>query len=125
MASTEIQFKSLTPILRIFDVKKAKEFYLDYLEFTLDWQHGDEDSPIYMQVSKGDCILHLSEHHGDCCPGAALNIEVQGIEALHAKLQAKNYKYFRPGLETTPWNTREISVIDGFGNKLNMFERLT
>ncbi|OPH54774.1 hypothetical protein BC351_30460 [Paenibacillus ferrarius] len=125
MASTEIQFKSLTPILRIFDVKKAKEFYLDYLEFTLDWQQGDEDSPIYMQVSQGGCILHLSEHHGDCCPGAALNIEVQGIEALHAKLLAKNYKYFRPGLETTPWNTREISVIDGFGNKLNMFERLT
>ena len=37
-----MQFTRLTPILRIFDVAKAKEFYLDFLGFTLDWQHSFE-----------------------------------------------------------------------------------
>src|SRR5262245_52175620 len=58
------------PILRIFDVEKAKEFYLDYLGFKVDWEHRfEEDSPLYMQISLGEFVLHLSEHYGDGCPG--------------------------------------------------------
>lgn len=30
---------SVTPILRIFDEAKAREFYIDYLGFTVDWDH--------------------------------------------------------------------------------------
>ena len=42
------------PIFRIFDVGKAKEFYVDYLGFTVDWEHHFEDNtPLYMQVSLG------------------------------------------------------------------------
>jgi hypothetical protein len=29
------------------------------------------DLPLYMQVSRDGSVLHLSEHHGDCSPGAA------------------------------------------------------
>jgi len=54
------------PIFRIFDEAKAREFYVDFLGFTIDWEHRFEPGlPLYMQVSKDDCILHLSEHHGD------------------------------------------------------------
>ena len=42
------------PILRIFDVAKAKEFYLDYLGFRTDWEHRFEPG-LYMQISKGGC----------------------------------------------------------------------
>ncbi len=28
-----------TPILRIFDETKAKEFYVDFLVFNIDWEH--------------------------------------------------------------------------------------
>lgn len=36
------------PILRIFDEEKAKEFYLDFLEMKLDWEHRFEPKfPIY------------------------------------------------------------------------------
>ena len=39
------------PIFRIFDVGKAKEVYVDYLGFTVDWEHHFEDNtPLYMQV---------------------------------------------------------------------------
>jgi hypothetical protein len=41
------------PILRILDERKAKEFYLEFLGFTLDWEHRFEPGlPLYLQVSK-------------------------------------------------------------------------
>lgn len=46
-------FGKTIPILRIFDAAKAKEFYIDFLGFKVDWQHRFEDGlPLYMQISK-------------------------------------------------------------------------
>lgn len=108
-----------TPILRIFDEVKAKEFYVDFLGFKIDWEHRFEEGlPLYMQVSKDNCVLHLSEHHGDCCPGAAMRIETKEIEEFQKELMAKKYKNSRPGIQETPWGSRDMSISDPFGNKL-------
>ncbi|WP_062106659.1 glyoxalase superfamily protein [Bacillus niameyensis] len=123
MSTSEITLKGITPIFRIFNEEKAKEFYLEFLGFTLDMEHRFEDDlPLYMQISYGNCIIHLSEHHGDCCPGGAIRIEVENLELLHSTLISKKYKYARPGIETTPWNSREVCVWDPFGNKIIFFE---
>lgn len=123
MSDRSFAMKSVTPILRIFDETKARAFYVDYLGFQIDWEHRfEENFPLYMQISLGACTLHLSEHHGDCCPGAAVRIEAESLEAFHAELGAKDYKYARPGIETTPWDTRELTVKDPFGNRLVFFE---
>ncbi len=114
-----MHLKPPIPILRIFDEAKARAFYIDFLGFAEDWAHRFEpDLPLYIQVSLGECVLHLSEHHGDCCPGAALRIEVDGLEAFHASLLAKRFRYARPGLETTPWGSLDMTVTDPFGNRL-------
>ncbi|WP_272917048.1 glyoxalase superfamily protein [Pontibacillus yanchengensis] len=64
MQSTYSILKQSIPIFRIFDEEKAKEFYISYLDFSLDWEHRYEEYfPLYMQVSSGDFMLHLSEHH--------------------------------------------------------------
>ena len=48
-----MSFGKTIPILRIFDEAKAKEFYLDFLGFTIDRQHRFESSlPLHMQLSK-------------------------------------------------------------------------
>lgn len=108
-----------TPILRIFDETRAREFYLDFLGFRLDWEHRFEPGlPLYMQVSSGACVLHLSEHHGDASPGAALRIQTTALDAYQASLLAKAYRYARPGTEDTPWGTREMTIRDPFGNRL-------
>ncbi|WP_305825227.1 glyoxalase superfamily protein [Massilia brevitalea] len=110
---------AIAPILRIFDEAKARAFYVDFLGFQVDWEHRFEPAlPLYLQVSRDGCVLHLSEHHGDCCPGAAMRIAVDDIDALHAELANKNYGYARPGIEATPWGTRDLSVKDPFGNRL-------
>lgn len=111
------------PLLRIFDLAKALEFYAGFLGFEVDWQHRfDPAAPIYLQVSRGGCVLHLTEHHGDCCPGAAVLVCITGIDALHGELVAKDYPYLRPGVETAPWNARVMEVIDPFGNRLRFSE---
>ena len=110
---------TVTPILRIFDEAQAREFYVGFLGFQVDWQHRYEPAlPLYLQVSRDGCILHLSEHHGDCCPGAAIRIETGNIDAYQRELIAKQYGYARPGIDDTPWGSREMSVKDPFGNRL-------
>lgn len=121
-----MQVNRLIPVLRMFSIEKAREFYLDFLGFRLDWEHRFEaDFPLYMQVSRGPLVLHLSEHHGDASPGAALLIDVEGLNAFHAELAAKPYRYAKPGIEETPWGTREMAVTDPFGNRLRFSEMKT
>jgi predicted enzyme related to lactoylglutathione lyase len=110
------------PIIRIFAEDKAKEFYLDFLGFTLEWEHRfEENFPLYAQVKRSDLILHLSEHHGDATPGSAVFIPVEDIDALHQELLAKKYKYAKPGIETADWG-RTMQIMDPFGNRLRFCE---
>lgn len=112
-----------TPILRIFDVAKAKEFYLDFLGFKVDWEHRFEEGfPLYLGISNGSCVLHLTEHHGDCSPGAALRIPTDDLDGYHAQLLAKRYTYAQPGIEVMPWGSRDMSIRDPFGNRLTFFQ---
>lgn len=115
-------FSKPVPILRSFDETSARSFYVDFLGFKVDWEHRFEpDLPLYMQLSLGDCVLHLSEHHGDCSPGAAMRIETKNLEAFAAQLLAKQYKHARPGINDMPWGTRDMSIGDPFGNRLTFF----
>ena len=75
-----------------------------------------------MQVSLGNCVLHLSEHHGDACPGSTVFLRVRNLKAYHAQLAAKNYPYLRPGMETNPWGSIGCDATDPFGNRLRFDE---
>ena len=120
-----MKFHAPVPILRIFDEAKAREFYVGWLGFAVEFEHRFEaDTPIYMGIALGDCRIHLSEHHGDGAPGARIRICVDELEAYHQALTAKQYKYYRPGLQDQEWGTREMTVQDGFGNKLVFFRPL-
>lgn len=119
-----MKMNEVTPILRMFDVEQTIDFYTRFLGFQVDWEHRFEaDFPLYMQISRDHCVLHLSEHYGDACPGSAIRIAIDGIEWYHQQLLAHNYKYARPGLETAPWGTREIRVTDPSGNRITFYEK--
>lgn len=75
-----------------------------------------------MQVSRGHLVLHLSEHHGDACPGSAVSVEMQGLGEFHREIVGKNYKYNRPGLEHTPWQAKCGEMIDPLGNRIRFNE---
>jgi len=113
----------ITPILRIFDEAKAREFYVDYLGFRVDWDHRFEAGmPLYMQLSLDAVTIHLSEHHGDCTPGSAIRVQLNKLDEYYAQLQSQSYKYARPAIEETPWDLRELRVTDPFGNRIVFYE---
>jgi uncharacterized glyoxalase superfamily protein PhnB len=114
-----IEFGRTIPMLRIFSVEKAKEFYLGFLGFTWDWEHRFGDNfPLYAQVSRAGLVLHLSEHHGDATPGSATMIHMKGVDAFHRELAARDYRYAKPGIEDAPWGARTVTIADPFGNRL-------
>jgi hypothetical protein len=118
-----MQSGSITPIFRIFDIALAQSFYIDYLGFQLDWQHQfGENFPLYLQVSKDDCIIHLSEHFGDASPHSAIRIYWENLSLLHAELGAKNFKFAKPQIEKTDWETLELTITDPFSNRIIFWE---
>lgn len=119
-----IQHIATVPILRSFDEGKAREFYIDWLGFKVDWEHRfAPDLPLYMQVSRDGITLHLSEHHGDATPGSHIRVEIKGVGELHAELAARGYKNNRPGLESPEWGGLELTVTDPCRNLITFFER--
>ena len=111
------------PLLRIFDEASAMKFYIDWLGFRVDWEHRFEpDFPLYLQVSRDSCRLHLTGHHGDCSPGAKLRIGCQDVAALLAEIESRTYKALRPGIETPPWGGKELTLTDPFANRLTFYE---
>jgi len=118
------RFTRIIPTLRIFDIAKAREFYLEFLGFKVDFEHRFEpDLPLFMQISLGDVILYLSEHHGECSPGAKIVIETSGLADFHAELLAKKYGYARPGLVEQPWGATSMTIADPFYNHIEFSER--
>jgi catechol 2,3-dioxygenase-like lactoylglutathione lyase family enzyme len=112
------------PILRSFDEAKAREFYVGFLGFSVDWEHRFEpELPLYMQVSRDGLVLHISEHHGDATPGAHIRVEIKGVRDLHVELIAKRYKNNRPGLERPEWGGLEVTVVDPCRNLITFTER--
>lgn len=118
-----VEFKRTVPIFRIFSLEKAREFYVDFLGFKVDWEHRFEpDFPVYMQVSRGGLAFHLSEHHGDGTPGSLAYIYMSGVEELHRELNDKKYRHNRPGLNKQDWGTTEMTVTDPFNNRITFAE---
>jgi catechol 2,3-dioxygenase-like lactoylglutathione lyase family enzyme len=120
---SEIAFHETIPTLRMFSVEKTIEFYVGFLGFSVDFEHRfGENFPLFMQVSRAGLKLCLSEHHGDGSPGVHVTVRMTGLDAFHAEITAKDYRYMKPGIQHTPWNTRDMGVIDPVGNHITFSE---
>lgn len=113
-----VTFDKAIPILRMFDEAKAREFYLDFLGFSVEFEHRFEaDLPLYLGISRNGLQLHLSEHHGDASPGATIFVPMHNIEMLRDELQGKRYGYGRPEIVEQGWG-KVLEVYDPFGNRI-------
>lgn len=122
-AEDGFRFLRCSPILRIFDEGKAREFYCDFLGFGVVFEHRfAPQMPLYLGIERAGLSLHLSEHHGDASPGATLFVQTAEIRAFHAELAGKRYPYNRPGLEQLPWGL-QMQVHDPFGNRIRFCQQ--
>ncbi|MDP9189848.1 MAG: glyoxalase superfamily protein [Actinomycetota bacterium] len=117
-----MEFAAVLPTLRMHDVSAAKRFYIDWLGCAIDWEDEADDGPVYMQVSRGDLVLHLSSHHDDGTPGSVVLIEMRGLKELHEEIAARPYPFFNPAIGPHPAG-RVMEVIDPSSNRLRFFER--
>jgi catechol 2,3-dioxygenase-like lactoylglutathione lyase family enzyme len=114
---------STIPVLRSFDETRAKEFFVGFLGFQIDFEHRFEPGlPLFMQVSRDGIVFYVSEHFGDGSPGVQVTVKVTGLKEFHAELLAKNYGNARPGLERTEWCSTEMTISDPAGNRINFVE---
>src|SRR4051794_10423394 len=100
-----IAFEQVVPVLRMSDVPATKRFYCDYLGCSVDWQEGDGDRPVYLQVSRDDLTLQLSSHHGDGTPGTAVIIYTEDLTSLHRELHERSIR------SSAPASSRTVSVV--------------
>ena len=117
-ASPAITLERAIPILRMFDEAKAREFYLEFLGFSVEFEHRFEaDLPLYLGLSRSGLHIHLSEHHGDASPGTTIFVPMLNIEAFRDELRTKRYGYGRPDIVEQGWG-RVLEVYDPFGNRI-------
>ena len=120
-----MQFHAPVPILRSFDEGKAREFYIDWLGFEVDWSIAS--SPARRSTCRCRAAAAYSTSASTTAtarPGRAIRIQVDELEAFHAELQTRPYKNYRPGLQDQEWGAREMTVQDGAGNKLIFYRDL-
>jgi len=114
-----MRVRSLVPIFRSFDEAKAREFYVDFLGFRVEFEHRfDPGAPLYLGLSLGGFELHVSEHFGDATPGSTARIEIDAVGEFCERLNAKAYTYARPGVQRQSWGYDEMAIDDPFGNRL-------
>src|SRR3569623_1277436 len=106
------------PTLRSYDEAKAREFYIEWLGFSVDWEHRFEPwAPLYMQGSRSGIVFHISELHGDGTPGSHVRVQILGVKEFHADLIGKKHNNNRPGLERPDWGGTAFTVVDPVNNR--------
>jgi hypothetical protein len=119
------------PVLRVFSVDAAREFYVDFLRFTLDFggPAGGPGTPFYGQVTRQTTTLHLTEQAYDPRPGATVIIQMTGLGALWEELNERRETVlvwgpavWVPDVEAVPWGAHTLTIPDPFGNHLRFTE---
>ncbi len=118
--STRQGMSAPVPVLRSLDETRAREFYIDYLHFTIEWEHRFEyaQSILYMRLRRDRFVLDLSEHHGDGTPGSTVWVPIGDVAALHKELHATGYDRMNPGIEADSPGGPTMEVIDPFSNTI-------
>lgn len=114
-------FGTAIPVIRVQDERLAREFYLHYLGFTLEWEHRFKPGfPVYIRARRDDAVIDLSEHHGDGVPGSVTWIPVLNVDALLADLRSRPHPKLLPDIDPLFPGGPTIEVTDPFGNALRL-----
>ena len=117
-----MQVRRIVPNLASDDVERAKAFYRDLLGLTVVMDHGW----IVTLAAKGATAtpqLSIASEGGSGTPVPDLSIEVDDLEAVHARLVASGLPV-EYGPANEPWGVRRLFVRDPFGRLLNILSHV-
>lgn len=110
--------QTVIPQLRINNADRSLKFYEKGLGFVVDWKHQfDPELPLFMQLTRNEQTIFLTEHSSDCEFGAAVYFKVPDVEQCFAEFTSLGIAIAYPPIDT-PWGTREMLLIDPDGNRL-------
>jgi catechol 2,3-dioxygenase-like lactoylglutathione lyase family enzyme len=114
----------VVPTLRITGYARSRQFYIDGLGFQIDWEHRFEPHfPVFMQISRDELVLFLTEHAGDCPVGGLVHLYVPDVDAWYAEFRTRGVPVREPPNQSLP-GLRDMTVLDPDGNKLRICTRL-
>jgi uncharacterized glyoxalase superfamily protein PhnB len=110
--------QTVIPQLRITNANNSLKFYVDGLGFVVDWKHQFEPHlPVFMQLTRNEQTIFLTEHTGDCETGGAVYFIVPDVARCFSEFTSRRVSIANPPANT-PWGTREMLLIDPDGNRL-------
>ncbi|MCG7755604.1 MAG: glyoxalase superfamily protein [Nitrosomonas sp.] len=110
--------QTVIPQLRITSAAASLPFYVDGLGFVVDWKHQFEPGfPLFVQLTRRDQTIFLTEHAGDCQVGGAIYFVVPDVEDCYQEFTNRGITTIESPHDT-PWKSREMVVTDPDGNRL-------
>ena len=111
--------EQVIPVLRVSDIDIAKDFYLSFLKFDFDWEYKIKNGCYnYLQISKGKCILHLTEYCENDFSRTEIRIETEDLPYYQQLLSANPSHHISAEIVDMDWGTRDMIIRDPFGNQL-------
>ncbi len=117
---SEIALTQAIPVLSVEDVAKSVAFYEERLGFTKAFEFGP-----YAGVVRQGVMIHLNGTADDWSkPANTCRIDVTGVDALHAEMDAQGVVKPDERIGDTPFGMRQFSVVDPSGNRITFAELL-
>jgi DNA-binding transcriptional MerR regulator len=107
------------PVLASTDIEETLRFYVERLGFTTVAAYPDHG----ITDRDGVQIHFWLTDDAEIPKQTGCRVDVRGIEALHAELDAAGVVHPNGPLRDQPWGLREFSVLDGDGNLITFAER--
>lgn len=113
-------FGSSIPVVRMLDEDASTRFYLDYLGYTVDWEHRfEEGTDLYMQIRRGPSVLHLNGHATDESPVTEVRIPVRDLEGFCVWLCEKDWPEKAEAVDPRyEGKNTDLNLLDPAGNHL-------
>jgi catechol 2,3-dioxygenase-like lactoylglutathione lyase family enzyme len=117
--------QKVIPAFRITDYTKSKAFYVEGMGFQIDWEHRFEPHfPVFVQITKDEMTIYLTEHTGDCQVGGLIHFFVPNVDTWYSELKSKkDIHIIEPPCEDLE-GLRMMTVVDPDGNQLRICTRL-
>lgn len=118
--------QEIHPTLPVKDVKKALDFYVKKLGFSIAFA-DDSSQASYAGVKRDNVEIHLQWH--DPKEWAAvdrpmLRFLTQNIETLFDEYKTNDVFHKNTSLKDTSWSTREFAFYDLYQNGLTFYQNL-
>ena len=108
------------PVLASLDLDATQRFYADRLGFDPLVRYAD-----YAICARDGVQIHFwLTDDADLPKETSCRIDVDGIDALYAEMQAAGVVHPNGPLQEQPWGMKEFAVLDGDGNLIKFGERV-